>query len=253
MKNLIPLAFSLLLFSSCGNHEVTTHKTSAVQDSIPVTPDYEFDESRLEGQYMGSFNKSTIIVKINYVKGKNASGYNIVRGNKRNIKGTVTNKGNHFHFDLDEPGDDQYDGTFHFDIDTANFHLTGNWEPIHPDKTGAKDLSLERIEKEDSDGNSNLITWYGDISEQYGSLNLRNDGTCYFKGTIYHDADGSYEEFNVKGTWIETNDDITVEFEKTKYVTPYKIVLQKISEDYDGSYSEHFLKQENVANFYEYF
>lgn len=253
MKNIFISIFCIVLLSSCGSDETATNsgtetKKDSTQTEIVVA---NYNEELLVGQYMGEFGKSTMIIKLNYVKGKNASGYNIVRGNKRNIKGKISENGTTVHFDLDEPGDKDSDGKFEFDIDTLSFELTGKWIPNKPEYAKEKEFKLKRVDQVEPDANM-LKDWYGTINEQYGTLILKKDGTCLFKGSHYSESNDSYTEFNVKGTWVEEGEKIKMELESSKYTKYTKLTLTKKNEG-DEEYSSFILEDPDKASFYEYF
>src|SRR5687767_5494413 len=104
MKRIILIMAVLTFIVSCGNKGKT--KDGNINDSTAtntgvVETNYKTDS--LLGEYIGGFGNATIIVSVNYINGKNASGYDIIKGNRRNIKGTVENKGSYFEFNLAEP------------------------------------------------------------------------------------------------------------------------------------------------------
>lgn len=249
---LIFLSTFLIVGCSSENSDETVSSSDSLNTLEPEVDKKErFNTDELLGQYMGSFGKSTLIIKLNYVKGKNASGYNVVRGNKRNIKGSVSADGENYHFVLDEPGDNNTDGKFEFDININSFILTGNWTPKNPQYAKEKSFELKKINQSEPD-ESMLKEWYGTINEQYGTLILKKDGTCLFKGSNYNESRQSYTEFMVKGTWLEGENLINLELESNPYTKFTQLKLNKIQEG-DEEYSSWVLEDKDKAAFYEYF
>src|SRR5687768_5018426 len=60
--------------------------------------------SNFQGTYTGSFDDGYMTLVLNYVNGKNASGFNIHKGNRRNINGTVEHGQDGCRFIMKEPG-----------------------------------------------------------------------------------------------------------------------------------------------------
>jgi len=86
----------------------------------PTTPDY----SNFIGEWKGSFGNDKISIVIEKIDSSNGMvvGYNIVKNNKRTLYGTLKGENE---FELNEPGDDKWDGKFKFSI--SNGTATGAW------------------------------------------------------------------------------------------------------------------------------
>lgn len=81
------------------------------------------NETQDNGEDYVYSNKINIIIKkINHHK---VEGFSIVSGNKRALKGIITEKNGILDFELNEPGDSKNDGKFYFTI--SNNELKGNW------------------------------------------------------------------------------------------------------------------------------
>lgn len=239
MKKSVYLLMAMAaILSSCGGE--TEKKTEpGKKDSVKTEkPKNTFDTQKLVGQYMGEFGKSTIIISINYISGKNTSGYDLVRGNRRNIKGSLEPEGGKFHFKMDEPGNDSYDGKFDFTIDTATFELTGSWEPYKKDeKVTGKTYTLKPLEKFTDTTNEFYGDWsgYNDETSMEGSLTIKNDGSFTYKGYYYGENENLENEFSIKGTWIKDNKKVTLEFDRNPYmpVSKMKCMIEKTEYGYE--------------------
>lgn len=251
-KNLsiiLPAVLLSLLFSCGGNNDNPETESNQGEKKENVKKAY-FDTERLTGMYIGDFGKSTLILQINYAQGKNASGFNIVRGNKRNIKGSIEQKGNFYHFMLNEPGNDEFDGKFEFDIDTTDFSLSGKWIPNNPDKASIKEFTLKRTEKRPiNEGFKG--DWSGHLEEINGTLSIKANSTVTFHGSYYmENHDPEYEIVDLTGSYIQEEDgSITVEFSKHKRLKKSQFHL-KITMDEDMGME--MVKDGSVAEFYPY-
>lgn len=88
------------------------------------------------GTYSGAFGKDILIIKITSIQENIIIGWDSVKGNKRDLKGTITNK----KIILREPGDDKWDGVF--EITYENNTMTGVWKSNNSKST--KNFILQR-------------------------------------------------------------------------------------------------------------
>jgi len=121
----------------------------------------EAEAGKYMGTYSGSFNKGIMTLVINYISGKTASGYNIHKGLRRNFNGEVTRKGSELNFVLNEPGDNPFDGTFYFTLDTASLLIRGKWVAKDSAKISTKKLALSRRPEAEEEMGSNQWTTVG--------------------------------------------------------------------------------------------
>lgn len=123
-----------------------------------------------------------ITIVLNYVSGRNVSGYNLHKGLRRNINGVLSENGNKFDFELKEPGDNPFDGNFRFSIDTSNFDLTGWWKPFDSTKTVSKQLALKRKQDSQEDYMNQLGIWIPASGTYAADTLLQFDakGTCEY-------------------------------------------------------------------------
>ncbi len=141
------LTFSLLaiILCSCNNDKNKSVDPSASKDTVvavnPVTA-----AINLLGSYVGSFGDNKITLLITKASNDTIEGRSVVGGNDRPFKGTVTELNGKYNIVANEPGDDQYDGSFNFTIDAAQPDLVkGTWKPNKPTETlKEKEYSLQR-------------------------------------------------------------------------------------------------------------
>src|SRR5579859_2069918 len=102
------------------------------------------------GTWTGHYSKGLLTLAINYISGNIASGYDIHKGLRRNLNGSVEQKGGRLEFVLREPGGNPYDGTFYLSLDTATDKISGKWDPTDVTKAKAGPLELARSYIEDT-------------------------------------------------------------------------------------------------------
>jgi hypothetical protein len=226
----------LLVLTACGGKKpsagTTDQQDSLQKDGTKVFRTH-FDTQKFVGEYMGAFGRNTLILNINYVNGNNVSGYNIVKGNRRNIKGVLEDKGDKFFFRLEEPGSNEYDGTFEFTIDTSSLKADGKWTPLDAAKTGGKTYLLEkRSDTGQPDGFAGV--WYLDNFR----TELKTDGTGIAKGG-YENSRGEWVETEIRCTWIDNKDGITIEWAKNPVFKVSTMRMKYSHPEGDDSYEEY--------------
>jgi hypothetical protein len=87
-----------------------------------IPGDAGVEDSEYVGTYAGQFGNYTIQLVIEDINGSEVSGYNVVAGNRRPVRGTVSNGS----FELKEPGTDKWDGVFNFVV--YNGVASGEWK-----------------------------------------------------------------------------------------------------------------------------
>lgn len=231
--------FLAIVLFSCGGKSTTnnqsTENDTTGNEKVNLHRS-KYDTQKFIGEYMGAFGKNTLILDINYVNGNNVSGFNIVKGNRRNIKGTLEDKGNTFVFKMEEPGNDKYDGIFDFTIDTTSLNVSGEWTP-NDTSLSKKTFTLKRrSEKGQPEGYSG--TWF---LENF-TVELKTDGTGIAKGG-YEDKKANWIETEIKCTWIDEGEGITIEWAKNPAFKKATMKFKKQEVVYDGSSTgEQYLK-----------
>ncbi len=83
----------------------------------------------LKGEWKGDFGGKELLISLNDVDlDLGITGYDEVKGNKRDLKGEITDNGNNnFTINLKEPGDDKWDGSFKIKYVDGENTMTGTW------------------------------------------------------------------------------------------------------------------------------
>jgi hypothetical protein len=221
-------AFCLITFlNSCRNNTTVNQATSS---STELANDKFFKSSyavnNFEGSYAGNFDQGFITVVLNYINGKAVSGYNLHKGLRRSINGTLKPFENGYKFVLKEPGDNPYDGTFEFTIDTSKFAMEGMWNPFDTSKTKAKKLSLTKQEKKPFEYDKELGMWVpatGTYSTDT-TLDFAPEGTCEYK--FYQKPGDSTSQVNsVRGNYIVHKDTVLIDWQKNTFTPSQKMKL----------------------------
>jgi len=225
MKYLLALS-ALYFFTGCGSKESTdtTASTASLTTDKIYTPAYPVNN--MAGTYSGNFDNGYIIIALNYVNGKNVSGYNLHKGVRRNINGTLQPGTNGFHFMLKEPGDNPFDGTFDFIIDTINFSMKGTWIPFDSTKTKSKTLSLQKQAKKITNYEDELGMWVPATGTYSTDTTLDFDpaGTCEYK--FYSKPGDSTSQLNsVRGNYVQVKDTVLIEWQKNSFTPSQKMKL----------------------------
>lgn len=218
-KIILTIAIGGLVYAvtSCSSQPVEASENTALEvaDSLaseeekPYYDTFQFDT--LRGVYTGDFGDGFINVVLTYVNERKAVGYNIHKGLKRNLVGSVKNTPDYIELTLNEPGDNEYDGVFALQIDKKKFHAKGTWTP-NSSKLKVRNFELNKKTTPQSDGKS--IYDGGEFNEteflnlfsyaQLGDGNLEFDEAGSFKYSYYPE----YDEVNrkeqlvvVRGSW----------------------------------------------------
>lgn len=159
MKKII-LFISILLLISCKKEEKTNVSESEliVLKEQNQTNKNKKSENILYGNWVGDFNSDVenngedehtfhkINLVIDNITDDKVSGHTVVAGNLRPFEGIINIKNeNHSEFEVKEPGDDNYDGEFKFDI--QNDTLLGVWTSFNK-KIRITDRSYKLAKKE---------------------------------------------------------------------------------------------------------
>lgn len=102
--------------------------------------------SNIKGEYVGNFGKDELTINIEDLDldGGNVTGYDLVKENKRVLKGsaTKTNNPEEIKLKLSEPGDDKWDGVFDFVLNIENNVINGSWKSNNGKST--KEFTLNK-------------------------------------------------------------------------------------------------------------
>jgi hypothetical protein len=197
------LVLSLSILCACHS----SHGNGKNETAVPRLTDDE--AAKYTGTYSGSLNKGIITLVLNYISGNTVSGYNVHKGVRRNFNGEVTRDGSNLNFVLKEPGNNPYDGTFYFSLDTASQKITGKWVPLDSTKTSSKTLALYRKKVDKSLLDYNWVTTgKGDTT-----LDFHDDGTCVL--TFYERPEDSTSQLiTIRGNFVSKKDTFTIDWQK---------------------------------------
>lgn len=101
-------------------------------------------EKQLLGHWVGKFGKNMINLTLTNIDGNKVEGFSVCAGNFRKITGTMDAASGAPVFSMNEPGTDEYDGTFKFTYDAAGKKMKGNWTPFKAKGNSEKDYVLEK-------------------------------------------------------------------------------------------------------------
>ena len=178
MKNIIwSISIGFLTLYSCGNPikneskaveelaVVDTPKTeSSIREPYSVTENYLIDSLQdLIGYWVGEFSPdfdllpadygendyngilyNKINLSIDTIFGDSVIGHSVVAGNRRPFRGTISLENERYKFDVVEPGDDKYDGTFQFSISLKDSIIRGSWAAYKEVKTSFRKFELKK-------------------------------------------------------------------------------------------------------------
>lgn len=222
MKSILRL-LPILLLAACGREEQPTLTRTDSRPAVPPLYNYR----HLEGAYQGLFDGTDIRIVLRHVTGRHAVGYDLHRGLRRNISGTMQPDGRGFRFTLSEPGDHPYDGVFQFTIDTSHFTLSGHWQPADKRNLSAKAFTLKQVPADT--GDFQYTASYGDT---LGDFHFYPNGLCSY---LYYPAAGSQQE-EIKGNWALNGETYLISWAPNK-VFPHTTsrFTRKYAKDEDGS------------------
>jgi len=137
--HLIP---ALCILASCASDQrQSENKFTGMLFAMHTTSAHHFNvEYGVEGYYVGFFDalqydeeknfmyRNKITVAIDSLNEQTVFGHSIVAGNMRPFKGAYTKNGEAYTVIAREPGDDQYDGEFMFELHADKNTITGKWK-----------------------------------------------------------------------------------------------------------------------------
>lgn len=226
----VVIACSLLIIISCNNKQddqfITAVKGKTLIE-IPVVSD------KIIGNYTGDFKGSPISIILNYVYGGHASGYNIHKGLKRNITGTIELENNQLHLQLEEPGNNPFDGKFDLFIDTATWKGKGNWKPL---KKG--DEVNFTFQKQHRDSSTADIDPFESIYMNEGGdyIELYTNGSCTY--SYLTDSTKTGQSISVRGNYSFSKDSTLTIFWAKNDIFPSGKSTYKLKMDHPDDQSD---------------
>lgn len=209
VKYFIGACLCISLFSECSSTG-----TPAAKDSTTVVVP---QSTSVQGLYKGDFDGSPIYININYSSGKHIAGYNVHKGLRRNLSGTIQQAANGWELQLSEPGDHVFDGKFKLVFDAGFATAKGKWNPLNTPSLKEKLFTLSRVEQIETDSYEEFtpdITY----SSDHADISFDKDGICLFH---YYDkiTDSTFVEqlTTVRGTWEKKDSGIIVNWQKNEH------------------------------------
>lgn len=236
MKYIITAFVGACIVSACQPSAPTT--TVAAVDSTATTKDVRLPmEARILGTYKGDFGGSPIYITINYCSGNKIAGYNTHKGLRRNVSGTITDKGSKLDIRLSEPGDHEFDGIFSLVMDTSLTTASGSWKPANNKSLTAKQLTITKLQQT----TDNLGYFSGDHSD----IDFSADGSCtlnYYEKI--NDSTFSAQMTTLRGTWEkQPNNEVLVNWQANPVYKQHATVFTMIYEKGEGDGAQPYLTQ----------
>ena len=207
------MALLAMLFFSCHLHTTGDALSGpGVSDSLAA---------RIRGTYNGHFKQGMMTLVINYLSDSNVSGYDLQKEERRNVNGTVQQKGGRLEFTLKEPGNQPLDGTFYLSMDTTSRAVTGKWVPQDSSKVHTGSLDLKRWDK-DTTEEYIYGSWNGDL----GNISFNTDnGTC----TLTYDKPGAPgdREITIWGDFEQKRDTLFIDWQPNHHLPAQQMRLVK--------------------------
>lgn len=247
-KNILvkPIPFiliaNMILLAACGSGTSGAKEETTVQKAA-----YPAD---IKGTYKGDFGGSPIFITVNYYNGKNVAGYNVHKGLRRNIHGTMQPSGNSWILTLAEPGDNPYDGNFKLIFSNDFKSAEGKWTPLNTASLKEKQFTLNLVEKKEVNESFSLEDDM--LSGDHCDILFRTDGSCEFN---YYDkvTDSTFsDQMNtVRGTWERKGNKVLVAWQPNeqfqKRASEFELVFEKND---DGSQYLRNMKGEGREFYY---
>lgn len=229
---------AIVIFISCSSSSSNNNAATGTADNE------KFSEKKIMGTYSGDFEKGIIRIVINYASNGHLSGYNIHKGKRRNLNGSLNQVEGAVSMLLKEPGDDPFDGIFNLSLDTAKGTVFGTWTAFDSSKLGSKRIALKRIPDEDSkEAKLHYDVWASSFNLD-STLTFSEDGTCLFE--FYPQPQDSLSQLiSIRGNYTKVKDVYTVEWEKNPYTSGQIMKLEIVSRKYISGgeeYEEQTLK-----------
>lgn len=202
---------AMLLFSCRLHTTVDAPAGSGVSDSLAA---------RIRGTYNGHFKQGMMTLVINYLSDNTVSGYDLQKEERRNVNGTVQQKGGQLQFTLKEPGNQPLDGTFYLSMDTSSLAVTGKWVPQDSSKVHTGWLDLKRWDV-DTSGEYITRSWQDDQSV----LSFNDNGTC----TLTYSKPGAPDGpgTTIWGDYEQKRDTLFIDWQPNQHLPAQKMRLVK--------------------------
>ncbi len=223
----------LFFLTACGGKDGSTSSADSAA-SLPALPLSTYDFTKLEGTWGGDFGGGgDLRIVLRHISGRHAVGYNIHQGLRRNISGPLTPAPGGFEAVLSEPGDNPYDGTFRFTIDTATLALRGTWTPA---KTASnlkeKSYTLSQL-RPDTSSESLFNNWGTAWTDSLGDFDFAENGLVTYR--FYGSSGRAAQQYTeVRGNWQKTSAGVEIFWPQNAVFQERRMNLRVVKEDEYG-------------------
>lgn len=110
---------------------LTISKTSKIIEenyTDSINENNLYNDTNLIGAWEGGFGDKQLVIVIDSIDSNIVVGYDKVGNNTRPLSGTFMDNDTCFSFVLNEPGDDDWDGVFRFNLDKVTSIINGKWD-----------------------------------------------------------------------------------------------------------------------------
>ena len=197
---------------------------------LPVKPE------QITGTYIGDFKGSPIAITLNYVGNGHASGYNVHRGLKRNISGTMEFTNGKLHADLSEPGNNPYDGKFNLTIDTTKWTGKGNWKPLK--KGDEVNFTFQKRKNTGGEEMDPFSSIYMNDNENY--IQLYTDGSCIY--SYLTDTTKTAQSISIRGNYTMNKDSVVSVYWQKNDIFPSRQSTFKMKTEHPDDESDYAVK-----------
>jgi hypothetical protein len=173
------------------------------ENQLIIDEHSKFDKSNnILGMYVGAFGKNMINIMLYKMENGITEGYSVCAGNFRKLNGTYKRGGEGiYELKLDEPGDDQYDGSFEFT--TNGDDLSGKWTPFKTEGNSAKTYTLTKKKYKFDVNNGDYPETSTRLLTEDDVNNLNGDELAYMRNCIYARHGYSFKDKTWRYTFEE--------------------------------------------------
>lgn len=228
----------LLIITACSEQPIANTEETETAELVEVSEIFpEFDWDTLKGMYIGDFAGSDIRINITYISSKNVVGYNIHKGLLRNISGKVGQSTDSLVLNMEEPGDNKFDGTFQLFVNRDNLKINGIWVPFDK-KITPKTFTLQKVIPLEYDEkapitNGNFSNYYNYVGDSLGEFIFAEDGFVLYSYYPNNAAKGRKDQLEtVKGSWSVKGKKVTVNWQPNTAFPRTTSVFDITSDEY---------------------
>lgn len=195
------------------------YKNVVKQDSL-LLYEVPLDMKDITAEYSGDFKGSPIAISLDYIAGKRVCGHDIHKGLRRNISGSIMLEGGKLHLVMQEPGTNEYDGTFDMWLDTFSKKIEGKWKPLSGGEHAATAFNLVK-------GDSWSSSYFADSTGAH--LSLLANSSCEFYYVVNEGTDTA-QTMKFSGNYQVAADSSTITcFWQPNEVFPTRNTVFKLS------------------------